>query len=83
MTDHAHRYHADRTQQILQYTILATDLLPNYGYDALVTNFHLPKTSLLIMTCAFAGYELTMEAYKKAIKDKYRFFSYGDAMLVI
>ena len=51
--------------------------------DALVTNFHLPKTSLLIMTCAFAGYDLTMEAYKKAIKDKYRFFSYGDALLVI
>jgi S-adenosylmethionine:tRNA ribosyltransferase-isomerase len=51
--------------------------------DSLVTNFHLPKTSLLIMTCAFAGYELTMEAYKKAIKDKYRFFSYGDALLII
>jgi S-adenosylmethionine:tRNA ribosyltransferase-isomerase len=51
--------------------------------DALVTNFHLPKTSLLIMTCAFAGFDLTMEAYQKAIKDKYRFFSYGDAMLVI
>jgi len=51
--------------------------------DALVTNFHLPKTSLLIMVCAFAGYELAMESYKKAIKDKYRFFSYGDAMLVV
>jgi hypothetical protein len=43
----------------------------------------LPKTSLLIMTCAFAGYDLAMEAYKKAIKDKYRFFSYGDALLII
>ena len=51
--------------------------------DALVTNFHLPKTSLLIMVCAFAGYDLAMDAYKKAIKDKYRFFSYGDAMLVV
>jgi S-adenosylmethionine:tRNA ribosyltransferase-isomerase len=51
--------------------------------DALVTNLHLPKTSLLIMVCAFAGYDLAMEAYKKAIKDKYRFFSYGDAMLVL
>jgi len=51
--------------------------------DALVTNFHLPKTSLLIMTCAFAGYDLAMEAYKKAIKDKYRFFSYGDSMLIL
>jgi S-adenosylmethionine:tRNA ribosyltransferase-isomerase len=51
--------------------------------DALVTNFHLPKTSLLIMACAFAGYDLMTEAYKKAIKDKYRFFSYGDAMIII
>jgi len=51
--------------------------------DSLVTNFHLPKTSLLIMVCAFAGYDLAMEAYKTAIKEKYRFFSYGDAMLVI
>lgn len=59
---------------------------PPYNFsipDALVTNFHLPKTSLLITVCAFAGYDLTMEAYRKAIKDKYRFFSYGDAMLVI
>ncbi|MBP5999480.1 MAG: tRNA preQ1(34) S-adenosylmethionine ribosyltransferase-isomerase QueA, partial [Sediminibacterium sp.] len=47
---------------------------PPYNFniaDSLVTNFHLPKTSLLIMSCAFAGYELAMEAYKKAIKDKY------------
>jgi len=51
--------------------------------DSLVTNLHLPKTSLLIMVCAFAGYDLAMEAYKKAIKDKYRFFSYGDALLII
>jgi S-adenosylmethionine:tRNA ribosyltransferase-isomerase len=59
---------------------------PPYDFniaDSLITNFHLPKTSLLIMTCAFAGYELAMEAYKKAIKDKYRFFSYGDALLII
>jgi S-adenosylmethionine:tRNA ribosyltransferase-isomerase len=63
-----------------------TFIHPPYNFsiaDALVTNFHLPKTSLLIMTCAFAGYDLAIEAYKKAIKDKYRFFSYGDAMLVI
>lgn len=51
--------------------------------DSLITNFHLPKTSLLIMVCAFAGYDLTFEAYAKAIKDKYRFFTYGDAMLII
>lgn len=51
--------------------------------DSMVTNFHLPKTSLMIMASAFAGYELAMEAYKKAIKDKYRFFTYGDAMLIL
>ncbi|GAA4304188.1 tRNA preQ1(34) S-adenosylmethionine ribosyltransferase-isomerase QueA [Compostibacter hankyongensis] len=51
--------------------------------NALITNFHLPKTSLIIMVSAFAGYELIMEAYQVAIKEKYRFFSYGDAMLII
>jgi S-adenosylmethionine:tRNA ribosyltransferase-isomerase len=51
--------------------------------DSLITNFHLPKTSLLIMTCAFAGYDLTMEAYQTAMKEKYRFFGYGDALLII
>ena len=59
---------------------------PPYNFniaDSLITNLHLPKTSLLIMVTAFAGYDLTMEAYKKAIKDKYRFFSYGDAMLLL
>ena len=63
-----------------------TFIHPPYNFnvaDSLVTNFHLPKTSLLIMACAFAGYDLAMEAYKKAIKDKYRFFSYGDAMLIV
>jgi S-adenosylmethionine:tRNA ribosyltransferase-isomerase len=63
-----------------------TFIHPPYQFniaDALITNFHLPKTSLLIMVCAFAGYDLTMEAYKRAIKDKYRFFSYGDAMLLV
>ena len=51
--------------------------------NSLITNFHLPKTSLLIMVASFMGYDLTMEAYKQAIKNKYRFFSYGDAMLII
>jgi S-adenosylmethionine:tRNA ribosyltransferase-isomerase len=63
-----------------------TFIHPPYQFniaDALVTNFHLPKTSLLIMVCAFAGYDLAMESYRKAIKDKYRFFSYGDAMLIV
>jgi S-adenosylmethionine:tRNA ribosyltransferase-isomerase len=51
--------------------------------NSLVTNFHLPKTSLMIMAAAFAGYDLMMEAYNTAMKEKYRFFSYGDAMLII
>ncbi|MCL6525177.1 MAG: tRNA preQ1(34) S-adenosylmethionine ribosyltransferase-isomerase QueA [Thermoflavifilum sp.] len=51
--------------------------------DALITNFHLPKTSLIIMICAFAGYDLVMEAYQVAIKEKYRFYTYGDAMLIL
>ncbi|NBO58747.1 MAG: tRNA preQ1(34) S-adenosylmethionine ribosyltransferase-isomerase QueA [Chitinophagia bacterium] len=86
------------TMRALESTFTADKLLkPSEGWtnifihpphefsicDSLITNFHLPKTSLLIMACAFAGYDLTMEAYKKAIKDKYRFFSYGDAMLIL
>ncbi len=51
--------------------------------DALVTNFNLPKSALLILACAFGGYELIMEAYKKAIKEGYKFSTYGDAMLVL
>lgn len=51
--------------------------------DSLVTNFHLPKTSLIILVAAFAGFDLTMEAYKIAMKEKYKFYSYGDAMLII
>jgi len=51
--------------------------------DSMITNFHLPKSSLAIMVCAFGGYDLIMEAYETAIKEKYRFFSYGDAMLII
>ncbi|MCS6916314.1 MAG: tRNA preQ1(34) S-adenosylmethionine ribosyltransferase-isomerase QueA [Chitinophagales bacterium] len=51
--------------------------------NAMITNFHLPKTSLLILVCAFLGYDLTMEAYKLAIKEKYRFATYGDAMLIL
>ncbi len=51
--------------------------------NAMVTNFHLPKTSLLIMIAAFGGYDLIMKAYREAVQEKYRFFSYGDAMLII
>ena len=51
--------------------------------DCMLTNFHLPKSSLVIMASAFGGIELIMEAYQEAIKEKYRFYSYGDAMLII
>lgn len=51
--------------------------------NAMITNFHTPKSSLMIMVSAFAGYDLIMEAYQMAIKKKYNFFSYGDAMLII
>ena len=51
--------------------------------DKLITNFHLPQSTLIMLVCAFADKELVMKAYKKAIKEKYRFYSYGDAMLLI
>lgn len=51
--------------------------------NAMITNFHLPKSSLIIMVSAFGGYDLVMEAYEQAIKEEYRFFSYGDAMLIL
>ena len=61
-------------------------IFPPYEFkicNALVTNFHLPESTLLMMACAFGGYELVMEAYHLAIKEKYKFFSYGDAMLIV
>lgn len=51
--------------------------------NALLTNFHLPESILLMTTCAFGGYDTVMEAYQVAIKEKYKFFTYGDAMLII
>ena len=61
-------------------------IYPPYEFsiaDAMISNFHLPKSSLMIMVCAFGGYDLVMEAYHQAIKEKYNFFTYGDAMLII
>lgn len=51
--------------------------------DALLTNFHLPQSSLLILVSAFAGKDLVLEAYRHAVRDRYRFFSYGDCMLIV
>ena len=61
-------------------------IFPPYEFkicNALVTNFHMPESTLLMMACAFGGYDLVREAYKVAIKEKYNFFSYGDAMLIV
>ena len=51
--------------------------------DRLLTNFHLPRSTLLMLVCAFGGYERVMGAYREAVKERYRFYSYGDAMVVI
>jgi S-adenosylmethionine:tRNA ribosyltransferase-isomerase len=51
--------------------------------NCMVTNFHTPESTLLMMVAAFGGYDLVMEAYKIAVKEKYRFYSYGDAMLIL
>lgn len=61
-------------------------IYPPYDFNipnSMITNFHLPKTSLIIMVAAFGGFELIMDAYNEAVKEKYRFFSYGDAMLIL
>lgn len=60
-------------------------IYPGYEFkavDALITNFHLPKSSLLLLVSAFTGINLTRKAYKKAIKEEYRFYSYGDGMII-
>ena len=53
------------------------------GADRLVTNFHLPRSTLLMLVAAVAGHELTMRAYREAVGEGYRFYSYGDAMVVL
>ncbi len=66
----------------------STDIFitPGYnfkGFDALITNFHLPGSTLLMLVSAFAGYQETMRIYQHAIKNEYRFFSFGDSMLIV
>jgi S-adenosylmethionine:tRNA ribosyltransferase-isomerase len=51
--------------------------------DRLLTNFHLPRSTLLMLVCAFGGYDRVMQAYREAVKEGYRFYSYGDAMVII
>lgn len=61
-------------------------IFPPYDFsiaNSMVTNFHTPKSTLLMMVSAFAGYDFVMKAYEEAVKEKYRFYTYGDAMLII
>jgi S-adenosylmethionine:tRNA ribosyltransferase-isomerase len=61
-------------------------IFPPYEFDvadSMITNFHMSESTLLMMTTAFGGYDLIMNAYKVAVKEKYRFYSYGDAMLIV
>lgn len=61
-------------------------IYPPYDFkvlDGLITNFHLPESTLVMLVSAFAGYENTMNAYNEAVKEKYRFFSFGDSMMII
>ena len=61
-------------------------IYPGYSFkcmDGLITNFHLPESTLIMLVCAFAGYDNTMNAYKVAVEEKYRFFSFGDAMIIV
>ena len=59
---------------------------PPYDFKVvnhLITNFHLPRSTLLMLVCAFGGYERVMAAYREAVQKGYRFYSYGDAMLIV
>ena len=60
-------------------------IYPGYHFkclDALITNFHLPQSTLLMLVSALAGKDFILKAYNEAVKEKYRFFSFGDAMLI-
>jgi len=66
----------------------STDIFVRPGFEfqktgALLTNFHLPKSTLFVLVCALAGYDLMREAYAQAVRERYRFFSYGDCMLIL
>ena len=61
-------------------------IYPGYQFrvlDCLITNFHLPESTLLMLVSALAGREQVLEAYREAVKEKYRFFSFGDAMFIV
>ena len=79
---------AASAQGVISPTTSTADLTITPGYefrivDALLTNFHLPQSSLLLLVSAFAGRDLTLGAYRHAVREQYRFYSYGDCMLIL
>lgn len=71
---------------VAESSLAQMTVLPGYQFvaiDGLLTNFHLPKSSLLVLVSAFGGYDLIMKAYQHAVDSKYRFYSYGDCMLIL
>jgi S-adenosylmethionine:tRNA ribosyltransferase-isomerase len=71
---------------VAEKTMAELTIIPGFKFeavDALLTNFHLPRSSLLVLVSTFAGHELTMAAYRHAVGSRYRFYSYGDCMLII
>ena len=82
-----HHFKTHNAVRTTQYASGYTNLYiyPPYKFktvDYLITNFHLPKSTLLLLVCAFAGKDFIFKAYRRAIREKYRFYSYGDAMLI-
>ena len=78
---------ASRDGHLTEFTG-ATDLFIRPGFDfrtvdVLLTNFHLPGSTLIVLVASLAGYDLIMEAYRIAVEQRYRFYSYGDAMLIV
>jgi S-adenosylmethionine:tRNA ribosyltransferase-isomerase len=76
----------DRGEVVAGRGIASLTIKPGYRFrvaDALLTNFHLPRSSLLILVSAFAGRELVLSAYRHAVAERYRFYSYGDCMLIL
>ena len=70
-------------QNLAALKIVAGFTVEDRGVGAMLTNFHLPRTSLLLLVCAFAGTELALAAYRHAVEAEYRFYSYGDCMLIV
>ena len=72
-----------KTAYEIMPSLVGSEMCIRDRVDALITNFHLPQSTLLMLVSAFAGKELVMKAYLEAIRERYRFFSYGDCMLIL